>query len=144
MRKKLYKYKWVYWLILIVTILYSYSFNYATYTRIKNTSYLSRDIIYDFLVLIIGVLSLLTLFFLVKKNVWSIKTFNISNSLLLVSLISSVIKKIILKNRTLTSDDYIFFPIFTSIFCLFIFINNRFKIKENMDFDEIDEIGKSD
>ena len=147
MKKKLYKYKWVYWLIILITIIYSISFNYATYTRIKYyPNYLRKFNFHNFLILFIGLISLITLFFLLKKNNYSIKLFNIIN----LSILGLLTLGFILKNFVRDSkykpedDDFIFFSIFTFLFSFFIFINTYFKFKENNNFQEIDEIGKKE
>lgn len=144
MKKKLYKYKWVYWLIILITIIYSITFNFATYTRIKNTKYFTENIYHNILILIIGLLSLFTLYFLIRKNNYAIIFFNISNSLILFAIVFNIFKRIFLPRYLFIQEDYIFFPIFIVLFSLFIFINKRFTYLGNNFVDEIDEIGKSE
>ena len=131
-------------MILIITIIYACSFIFATYTRIKSPDYFGENIFYDFIILLIGIISLALFIFLVKKSKRSIIIFNLVNILILFTLFFSSTKKHIIRKEPFSNDDYIFFPFFTLLFCFFIFLNSFFKFRVINNYKEIDEIGIKD
>ncbi|MDO3426668.1 hypothetical protein [Chryseobacterium urinae] len=127
MEKKVFKYKFVYWIAILTNIIFCIAFGFGLYNKI--ISNLLFDI-YTALIFIIEILSFQSLILLVKKNKISVLTFSISLILIFLIITFGISKKIFLGDFGNNDMDYIMTPIVYSILfgLQFLIIKYRFKI----------------
>lgn len=143
MKKKIFKYKLVYWVSLITNFVTVGIFGFASYNRLSVGAYSNvRDIVFSTTTFSIAVTSLISLFFLLSKNRNSVKTFSIMLILLLSTFSIGILDSMIIKG----DFDYDKFTISLVFFMYaitvgFLLMARKFRIKEDFRFVEIDEIG---
>jgi len=140
MKKKVFKYKFVYWIALIVNIIFCIAFGFGLYNRIIINSLFD---IYTVLIFIIEMLSFSSVLLLINKSKLSILTYSISLILIFLIITFGIFKKLFLKNFGNDSMDYIMTPIVYSILLGLFFLIIKYRIKTDFIQLEIDEIGRN-
>lgn len=140
MKKKVFKYKFVYWIALIVNIIFCIAFGFGLYNRIIINSLFD---IYTVLIFIIEMLSFSSVLLLINKSKLSIVTYSISLILIFLIITFGIFKKLFLKNFGNDSMDYIMTPIVYSILLGLFFLIIKYRIKTDFIQLEIDEIGRN-
>lgn len=141
MKKKVFRYKFVYWLALLVNVIFIISFGYGIYNRVVLNSVFD---LYSLIIFIITVLSALSFMLLIKKNKLSILTF--STSLILISslITFSIIKSILEGSFGGDSIDYIMPPIVYFVLLGLLFLIIKYKSKVDYFQLEINQIGQKE
>lgn len=140
MKKRVFKYKFVYWIALIVNVIFCIAFGFGLYNRIIIN--LLFDI-YTVLIFIIGMLSFSSVLLLINKSKLSILTYSISLILIFLIITFGIFKKLFLKNFGNDSMDYIMTPIVYSILFGLFFLIIKYRVKTDFIQLEIDEIGRN-
>lgn len=140
MKKKVFKYKFVYWIALIVNIIFCIAFGFGLYNRIIINSLFD---IFTVLIFIIEMLSFSSVLLLINKSKLSILTYSISLILIFLIITFGIFKKLFLKNFGNDSMDYIMTPIVYSILLGLFFLIIKYRIKTDFIQLEIDEIGRN-
>ncbi|CAD7816641.1 hypothetical protein CHRY9390_03210 [Chryseobacterium aquaeductus] len=141
MKKKVFKYKFVYWVALLVNVIFLIAFGFGIYNRVFLNSVFD---IYSIIIFIIAVLSVLSFILLIKKNKLSILTFSISLVLISLTIAFSIIKAIFEGHYGNGSLDYIMPSIIYSILFSLLFLIIKFKSKNDYFQLEIDQIGQKE
>ncbi|MNU15149.1 hypothetical protein D3C71_32750 [compost metagenome] len=140
MKKRVFKYKFAYWIALIVNIIFCIAFGFGLYNRIIINSLFD---IYTVLIFIIEMLSFSSVLLLINKSKLSILTYSISLILIFLIITFGIFKKLFLKNFGNDSMDYIMTPIVYSILFGLFFLIIKYRIKTDFIQLEIDEIGRN-
>jgi len=142
--KKVFQYKLVYWIALLINGVFATLFGFAFYTRVITNSFLNtKDFIYSILIFLIGALSALSLFLLIKKSGSSILTFSITLILILIIFSYGIFESIfIIKDFGGDILDYTLMPAIYFILFGLLFIIQKYKFKKGIIPLEIEEIGK--
>ena len=141
MKKKVFRYKFVYWLALLVNVIFFMSFGYGIYNRVVLNSVFD---LYSLIIFIITVLSALSFILLIKKNKLSILTFSISLILISSTITFSIIKSILEGSFGGDSIDYIMPPIVYFVLLGLLFLIIKYKSKVDYFQLEINQIGQKE
>ena len=141
MKKKVFRYKFVYWLALLVNVIFFISFGYGIYNRVVLNSVFD---LYSLIIFIITVLSALSFILLIKKNKLSILTFSISLILISSTITFSIIKSILEGSFGGDSIDYIMPPIVYFLLLGLLFLIIKYKSKVDYFQLEINQIGQKE
>lgn len=145
MRKRVFKYKFVYWLILSLNIVLFISFSIGLINRIETDNFDNLIDVFSFVAIImICILSFSSLIMFIIKNKNSIITF--SAVLFLILLIISFFLShsiFIVKDFGENSTDFYTAPLVYGIILGILFITNYFKFRKNINELEIEEIGQN-
>lgn len=141
MKKKVFRYKFVYWLALLVNVIFFISFGYGIYNRVVLNTVFD---LYSIIILIITVLSALSFILLIKKNKLSILTFSISLILISSTITFSIIKSILEGSFGGDSIDYIMPPIVYFVLLGLLFLIIKYKSKVDYFQLEINQIGQKE
>lgn len=141
MKKKVFKYKFVYWLALLVNVIFLISFGYGIYNRVVLNSVFD---IYSTIIFLITVLSVLSFILLIKKNKLSILTFSISLILIFSTITFSIIESILKGSFGGDSIDYIMPPIIYFVLLGLLFLIIKYKSKIDYFQLEINQIGQKE
>ncbi|MCW3168244.1 hypothetical protein OMO38_06865 [Chryseobacterium sp. 09-1422] len=141
MKKKVFRYKFVYWLALLVNVIFFISFGYGIYNRVVLNSVFD---LYSIIIFIITVLSALSFILLIKKNKLSILTFSISLILISSTITFSIIKSILEGSFGGDSIDYIMPPIVYFVLLGLLFLIIKYKSKVDYFQLEINQIGQKE
>ena len=141
MKKKVFRYKFVYWLALLVNVIFFISFGYGIYNRVVLNSVFD---LYSLIIFIITVLSALSFILLIKKNKLSILTFSISLILISSTITFSIIKSILEGSFGGDSIDYIMPPIVYFVLLGLLFLIIKYKSKVDYFQLEINQIGQKE
>lgn len=139
MKKKVFKYKFVYWIAVLFNVIFFIAFGIGTYNRIILNSLFDLNSIIVFIVAILSVTSFLLL---ITKNNLSILTFSISLVLISSMIAFSIIKAIFEGYYGNDSLDYIMPPIMYSILLGLLFLIIKYKSNNDHLQLEIDQIGQ--
>lgn len=144
MKKKVFKYKFVYWLIILLNTSLSISFLFGVYNRITTNYFDDFLDVFSFIaIILISILSLTSLIMLIIKNKNSIIIFSII--LLLILLMISVFlfySIFIVKDFGENMADFYTAPIPYLIIFGVLFLIHKYKSIDKFEYLEIDEIGK--
>jgi amino acid transporter len=140
MKKKIFKYKAVYWITLIVNIIFCIAFGFGLYNRIIINSLFD---IYTVLIFIIETLSFSSVLLLISKSKLSILTHSISLILIFLIITFGIFKKLYFRNFGNDSMDYLMTPIVCSILFGLFFLIIKYRVKTDFIQLEIDEIGQN-
>ena len=140
MEKKVFKYKVVYWIVLLVNVIFFIAFVIGTYNRIIINSLFD---VYSIIVFIITILSFLSLLLLIKKSKLSILFFSIFLTVFFLTITFGIIRTILNGNFGYNPMDYIMPPIIYSILFVLFFIIIKYKYKVDYHL-EIDQIGRKE
>ncbi|KUJ52270.1 hypothetical protein [Chryseobacterium sp. JAH] len=141
MKKKVFRYKFVYWLALLVNVIFFISFGYGIYNRVVLNSVFD---LYSLIIFIITVLSALSFILLIKKNKLSILTFSILLILISSTITFSIIKSILEGSFGGDSIDYIMPPIVYFVLLGLLFLIIKYKSKVDYFQLEINQIGQKE
>lgn len=141
MKKKVFRYKFVYWLALLVNVIFFISFGYGIYNRVVLNSVFD---LYSLIIFIITVLSALSFILLIKKNKLSILTFSISLILISSTITFSIIKSTLEGSFGGDSIDYIMPPIVYFVLLGLLFLIIKYKSKVDYCHLEINQIGQKE
>jgi len=139
MKRKVFKYKFVYWVALLVNVIFFISFGYGIYNRIVVNAVFD---LYSMIIFLIAVLSVLSFLLLIKKNKLSILTFSISLILISSTITFSIVKSIFDGGFGGDSMDYIMPPIVYFLLFGLLFLIIKYKSKVDYFQSEIDQIGQ--
>lgn len=139
MKRKVFRYKFVYWIAILINVIFSVAFGFGIYNRIVINSIFD---IYSAVIFIILGLSLLSLIFLIKKSKLSVLTFSVSLILIFITITFGIAKSIFGGYFGNDSMDYIMPPIIYSILFSLFFLITKYKSKVDYDLLEIDQIGQ--
>ncbi|KQK25971.1 hypothetical protein AR438_10325 [Chryseobacterium aquaticum] len=139
MKKKVFKYKFVYCIAVLFNVIFFIAFGIGTYNRIILNSLFDLNSIIVFIVAILSVTSFLLL---ITKNNLSILTFSISLVLISSMIAFSIIKAIFEGYYGNDSLDYIMPPIMYSILLGLLFLIIKYKSNNDHLQLEIDQIGQ--
>ncbi|KMQ63091.1 hypothetical protein ACM46_14220 [Chryseobacterium angstadtii] len=142
MKRRVFKYKIVYWLSILINLIFSALFWFATVNRIITNSFLTkRDFIYSLSIVILAILSTIGLVSLIIKNKRSIRIFSYTLILLMATFTLGVLESIFISgNFGNDINDYVLSPIlYLMMIGILILIQ---KSKDNSMFLEIEEIGR--
>ncbi|NML71403.1 hypothetical protein HHL23_16560 [Chryseobacterium sp. RP-3-3] len=144
MKGKVFQYKIVYWLSILINLIFSAVFGFASVNRIVTNSFLiKRDIIYSLSIIIIAILSIIGLVSLIIKYKQSIRIFSYTLILLIITFTFGILESIFIrKNFGNDTSDYILVPILYLIMIGLFILIQKSKFKDNSVFLEIEEIGK--
>ncbi|PVV53473.1 hypothetical protein DD829_19345 [Chryseobacterium sp. HMWF035] len=142
MQKKVFKYKFVYWLAILLSVIFMISFGIASFSRIITNSFNDlNDILFSITTFSIFILSIISSVSLILKNKSSV----IILSSLLVSItitlsLGILISFFIFKDFGINKSDYIIaFCMYLLLFGL-LYIIQRFKYKDQ-NYESIELIG---
>ncbi|MCU7616119.1 hypothetical protein NZ698_02815 [Chryseobacterium sp. PBS4-4] len=141
MKKKVFKYKFIYWIALLVNLFFFIAFGFGIYNRIVLNSIFD---LYSVIIFIVAILSVLSSLLLIKKNNLSILTFSISLVLISSMIAFSIIKAIFEGYYGNDSLDYIMPPIIYSILFGLLFLIIKYKSNNDHFQLEIDQIGQEE
>ncbi|SMP34196.1 hypothetical protein [Chryseobacterium profundimaris] len=144
MRRKVFRYKFVYWIILLLNIFLFVSFSLGVYNRIE-TNYFDDlfDVLSFIIINVISILSLISLVLLIKKNKESIIVFSGVLLLILFIILSAIFYSIfIVKDFGENTMDFYLAPALCLMIWGILFGMHKFKYKQNLYEFEIEEIGK--
>lgn len=146
-KKKIFRYKFVYWINLIFTFSLSLLYNFALYTRIYNyVLYKTPTIDFGIITLIVflcGILSVITFIMLIFKNKKSILLFTILLVLVAFNLFYGIYS--LRRNIEKHDDYYDYYGVFLISLIIFGLIFMAHKYRDRTDYknlNEIEEIGK--
>lgn len=141
--KKVFQYKLVYWIALLINCIFVTLFGFAFYTRVITNSFLeTKDFIDSILIFLIALLSTLSLFFLIKKNRYAILTFSATLIIILIIFSYGIFEAIFIAKDFGGVLDYILMPAIYFILFGLLFIIQKYKFKGKVIPLEIEEIGK--
>ncbi len=144
MKRKIFKYKFIYWLILVLNIVIVISFGFGTFNRISEYSLNDiEEILFTITTLSIFILSIVLLVLLILKNKKSVIILSCLFTLVMMTFSIGIFESIfIVKDFGEDKTDYFLaFFLYLIVFGI-LFIIQRFKFKEKLYEIEIDSIGK--
>lgn len=144
MKKKVFKYKFVYWIILLLNITISISFLVGVDNRIETKDFDSILDVFSFTAItLISILSLISFVMLIIKNKNSTIVFSVV--VLLILLLISVFLSysiFVVKDFGENKADFYTAPIPYLIIFGVLFLIHKYKSIDKFEYLEIDEIGK--
>ncbi|WP_175622244.1 hypothetical protein [Chryseobacterium schmidteae] len=146
MKKKVFKYKFVYWISiminLIVMILY---WNYS-YSIFLNSSFEIKDLFSISLIFFTALYSALTLIFLLNKHKFAVLLYSIFLILIVIMLLKTIFEALSDERKFVNGAEPIDYVISSITYLLFFgtifFLIQKYKFKNTSDDLEINEIGK--
>lgn len=144
MKRKVFRYKFVYWIILLLNIFLFVSFALGIYNRIEANYFDDLLDVLSFIIInVISILSLISLVLLIKKNKKSIIVFSGVLLLILFIILSAILYSIfIVKDFGENTTDFYLAPTLCLTILSILFSIHKFKYKKNLYELEIEEIGK--
>lgn len=144
MKKKVFKYKFVYWLILSINIFLFISFLIGLINRIETDNFNNLIDIFSFIaIILICILSLSSLIIFFIKNKNSIITFSAVLFLILLIITFFLFYSLfIIKDFGENFTDFYTVPLVYGIILGILFITNYFKFRKDFNEFEIEEIGQ--
>lgn len=145
MKKKVFKYKFVYWIILSLNIILFISFSIGLINRIETDNFDNSIDVFSFVAIImICILSFTSLIMFIIKNKNSIITFSAVLFLILLIISFFLLYSIfIVKDVGENSTDFYTVPLVYGIILGILFITNYFKFRKDINELEIEEIGQN-
>jgi len=144
MKKRVFKYKFVYWIILLLNITILISFLVGVDNRIETKDFDSILDVFSFTAItLISILSLISLVMLIIKNKNSTIVFSVVVLLILLLISVFLIYSIfVVKDFGENKADFYTAPIPYLIIFGVLFLIHKYKSIEKFEYLEIDEIGK--
>lgn len=144
MKKRVFKYRFVYWLIISLNFFLFISFSIGLINRIETDNFDNSIDVFSFTAIImISILSLSYLIMFIVKNKNSIITFSAVLFLILLIISFFLFYSIfIIKDFGENVTDFYTVPLVYGIILGILFITNYFKFKKNINELEIEEIGQ--
>lgn len=144
MKRKVFKYKFVYWIILLLNITISISFFVGVDNRIETKDFDSILDVFSFTAItLISILSLISLVMLIIKNKNSTIVFSVVVLLILLLISVFLIYSIfVVKDFGENKADFYTAPIPYLIIFGVLFLIHKYKSIDKFEYLEIDEIGK--
>ncbi|MEG2079478.1 hypothetical protein [Chryseobacterium sp.] len=144
MKRKVFKYKFIYWIILLLNIIISISFLVGVNNRIDTKDFESILDVFSFTaVTLISILSLISLVMLIRKNKNSTIVFSVVVLLILLTISVFLSYSIfVVKDFGENKADFYTAPIPYLIIFGVLFLIHQYKSKDNFEYLEIEEIGK--
>jgi hypothetical protein len=144
MKRKVFKYKFVYWIILLLNITISISFLVGVNNRIDTKDFDSILDVFSFTaVTLISILSLISLVMLIRKNKNSTIVFSVVVLLILLTISVFLSYSIfVVKDFGENKADFYTAPIPYLIIFGVLFLIHQYKSNDNFEYLEIEEIGK--
>ena len=144
MKRKVFKYKFVYWIILLLNITISISFLIGVDNRIETKDFDSILDVFSFTTItLISILSLISLVMLIIKNKNSTIVFSVVVLLILLLISVFLIYSIfVVKDFGENKADFYTAPIPYLIISGVLFLIHKYKSIDKFEYLEIDEIGK--
>ncbi|MFC7345522.1 hypothetical protein ACFQO9_02180 [Chryseobacterium zhengzhouense] len=144
MKKRVFKYRFVYWLIISLNFFLFISFSIGLINRIETDNFDNSIDVFSFTAIImICILSLSSLIMFIVKNKNSIITFSAVLFLILLIISFFLFYSIfIIKDFGENVTDFYTVPLVYGIILGILFITNYFKFKKNINELEIEEIGQ--
>ncbi|MBM7420621.1 magnesium-transporting ATPase (P-type) [Chryseobacterium sp. BIGb0186] len=145
MKKRVFKYKFVYWIILSLNIILFISFSIGLINRIETDNFDNSIDVFSFVAIImICILSFSSLIMFIIKNKNSIITFSAVLFLILLIISFFLFYSIfIVKDFGENSTDFYTVPLVYGIILGILFITNYFKFRKNINELEIEELGQN-
>ncbi|MBD8081392.1 hypothetical protein [Chryseobacterium caseinilyticum] len=146
MKRRVFKYKIVYWLILLINLILLIGFSLGLINRIETETFDEYTGVLSYCALILlFILSLASLIMFIVKNKYSIITFSSVIFVIFLTISFFVFYSVfIIKDFGENTSDFYDLPVVYGIIGAILFITNYFKFKEDFSKLEIDEIGKSE
>lgn len=144
MKKRVFKYRFVYWLIVSLNFFLLISFSIGLINRIGTDNFDNSIDVFSFTaIVLICILSLSSLIMFIVKNKNSIITFSAVLFLILLIISFFLFYSIfIIKDFGENVTDFYTVPLVYGIILGILFMTNYFKFKKNIDELEIEEIGQ--
>lgn len=143
MKKKVFKYKAVYWIVLSINIILFISFLVGLINRIETDNFDNSIDVFSFVgIIMICILSFSSLIMFIIKNKNSVVIFSAVLFLILLIISFFLFYSIfIIKDFGESSTDFYTVSLVYGIILGILFITNYFKFRKNINELEIDEIG---
>lgn len=146
MKRKVFKYKWVYWVAIMVNLIVMILYCNYSYSIFLNSTFETKDLFSISLIFLTALYSVLTIFFLIIKHKIAVLLYSIFLILIFIMFLKTIIEALgDEKNLTKGVEpmDYIISSIVYSLFFgIVFFIVQKYKFKNISNDLEIDEIGK--
>lgn len=146
MKRKVFKYKWVYWVAIMVNLIVMILYWNYSYSIFLNSTFETKDLFSISLIFLTALYSVLTIFFLIIKHRIAVLLYSIFLILIFIMFLKTIIEALgDEKNLTKGVEpmDYIISSIVYSLFFgIVFFIVQKYKFKNISNDLEIDEIGK--
>lgn len=143
MKKKVFKYKFIYWLIITLNITILISFGFGSFNRIRENSFSDKEeILFSITAFSIFILSIISLILLILKHKNSLTILSCLLVLIMITFSIGILMSIfIIKDFGEYKGDYFVASCLYLIVFGFLFIIQRFKYKKN-EYENIEEIGQ--
>ena len=146
MNKKIFKYKFVYWITISLNILFLITFVSLFFSLFEESIRDGKEELVYLIAIFFSCILLFTsliLFILKNKNAIIVLTIQLTILFFMMS-IPLFYSLFIEKDFSENTSDYFIVPIFYLIICGFLFMIYKFKYKTDFSDNEIDEIGKAE
>lgn len=146
MKRKVFKYKWVYWVAIMVNLIVMILYWNYSYSIFLNSTFETKDLFSISLIFLTALYSVLTIFFLIIKHRIAVLLYSIFLILIFIMFLKTIIEALD-DEKNLTKGvepmDYIISSIVYSLFFgIVFFIVQKHKFKNISNDLEIDEIEK--
>ena len=140
MKRKIFRYKTVYWFTILLSFILMIAFGFACYNRIITNAFSNlEEILFSVTTFSIALLSTLSFFSLILKNKKSVLLLSGLLVLILITISLGILRAIfILKSFGIESIDYFLTPLLYFVLFGILYIVRRFKA---VHYENIDLIG---
>ncbi|VXB60625.1 MULTISPECIES: hypothetical protein [Chryseobacterium] len=146
MKKKVFKYKFVYWISIVINLIVLILYWNYSYSIFLNSSFEIKDLFSISLIFLTALYSVLTLVFLLIKQRFAVLLYSIFLILIFIMFLKTIIEAISDERKGINGTEPIDYLISSVVYLLFFgtifFLIQKYKFKNTSDYLEIDEIGK--
>lgn len=146
MKRKVFQYGLMYWLAVLINIIISYYHIAYSYSILISPYIDSKDIFFLTFIVLVGIFSVVSLYFLLTKHRLAILTYSILLVLININILVCIFEAAVYnektKNGTPHSDYLLSLGIYLFIFGLWFIIIRRYRYKRGIADPEIENIGK--
>lgn len=146
MKRPIFQYKSIYWIAVLVNIIVSFFYGISSYSIVVSSEIYTGNFISILLILITWIGSLISLFFLIRKNKLGIIVHSIVLILVMINFLKIIFDALFYKEKIEaghSSDDYIISSaVYLVIFGIWLVLVRQYKFRNSQADLQIEEIGK--
>lgn len=148
MRKKVFKYKFVYWISIVINLIVLILYGNYSYSIFLNSSFETKDLFSISLIFLTTLFSVLTIVFLLIKQRFAVLLYSLLLILIVIMFLKTIFEILSDEQKVVNGNEPIDYVISSVVYLLFFgtvfLLVQKYKFKNTPNNLEIDEIGKQE
>lgn len=148
MKKKVFKYKFVYWISIVINLIVLILYGNYSYSIFLNSSFETKDLFSISLIFLTTLFSVLTIVFLLIKQRFAVLLYSLLLILIVIMFLKTIFEILSDEQKVVNGNEPIDYVISSVVYLLFFgtvfLLVQKYKFKNTPNNLEIDEIGKQE